>query len=421
MSRESSTNEAWEEIFDKLPIARHLTDDGIFKISATRIAQISGREPRLMTKFDRRSQRPEILRKHSVTILPISNGEYVLLSGDGYIDIPAPKNLVSYDASHLREIRSIPWREAIQSEPQAIDSLFMSSAVKSFVGDDTLLLTIRGKSRCRPFQFRFTTTTGYVNLQVDGPQIEVDSGYEGRVLLLLEAKMGSIEDSIVRQIYYPYRHWDEARIGKRVVNALLVYSNRVYSLYEFTFSDTMHYQSASISRQIHYLLEEKKPLPSLADVISAKVINPPENVPFPQADDISKIIDVLEILSSGLLNKFEIADKFDVDPRQGDYYANGAAWLGLVERTGTSFRLTDKGCDLVRLNRSDRLARLAELVSQMPVFHDTAQAWAKGDHLLPDDISSELKRRFRLSSSTAKRRAMTVRAWVKWLSEQLKP
>lgn len=419
MPKESSTNEAWKRIFEKLPIDQHLKAEGSFKISAPRIAQISGREPRLMTKFDRRNQRPEILRKHSVTILPISNGEYVLLKGDGYIDIPPPKKIDKYDSSHLNGIRSIPWREGIQSEPQAIDSLFMSSAVKSFVGDDTLLLTIRGKARCRPFQFQFTTTAGDVNLQVDGPQIEVDSGYEGRLLLLLEAKMGTMEDSIIRQLYYPYRHWQESGIEKRVVSALLVYSNRVYSLYEFAFSDHMRYQSASISRQFHYLLEEQKPLPTLASVISPKVISPPKNVPFPQADDISKIIDVLEILSSGPLTKFEIADRFEVDPRQGDYYANGAAWLGLVERVGTAFKLTASGRDFVRLNRSDRLARLAELVSQMPVFHETAEVWAKGVPVTSADISADLKQRFHLSNSTASRRAMTVRSWVQWLSDQL--
>jgi hypothetical protein len=420
MIKESKTNAAWRRIFEELDVVRHLEADGMFEIDAGRIAKISHREPRLMTKFDRRNDRPKILRKHAVTILPISNGKYVLLKGDGYIDIPPPKTIVSYDSAHLREIQTIPWRDSIQSEPQAIDSLFMSSAVKSFVGDDTLLLTMRGKSRSRPFSFRFATTLGEVTLQVDGAQIEIDSGYEGKLLLLLEAKMGTIDDSIIRQVYYPLRHWQESRIAKRIITAQLVYSNKVYSLYEFSFKDSMQYQSAYISRQIHYLLEERAPVPNFADVISHKTVPDPEGVPFPQADDLSKIIDVLEILSSGPLNKFDIAEKFEVDPRQGDYYANGAAWLGFVERKGTVFRLTGRGSEFIKRNRSDRLARLEELVSQMPVFHDTASAWAKHHQLTQADITADLKRRYHLSESTANRRAITVRSWVQWLSEQLK-
>jgi hypothetical protein len=421
LPKESSTNAAWTKIFDNLSIAQRLEDDGIFKISARKIAELGKREPRLMAKFDRRKQRPEILSRNQVTILPLSNGEYALLKGDGYIDIPAPGKPTSYNvAPRLSEIKSIPWRGGIHSEPQAIDALFMSSAVKSFVGDDTLLLTIRGKSACMPFSFRFKSAQQEHVLKVEGAQIEVDSGYEGKILLLIEAKFGSVEDTIIRQIYYPFRQWRDAGIEKKVVCLFLVYSNKIYSMYEFRFGDPELYQSASIARQVHYLLDEAKPLPNFADVISSRVVKPPENVPFPQADDISKIIDVVELLSPGPENKEDIAKSFDVDPRQGDYYGHGAAWLGLTEKSGRVFKVTKEGSEFAKLNRSDRLAKLATLVTRMPIFREAAQDTVKGIPCDAEEIYKPLRRRFHLSESTAKRRAKTVCAWIQWLASELK-
>ena len=69
----------------------------------------------------------------------------------------------------------------------------MASAIKSFTGDDSLLLTIRGRTRSRPFSFGFKTKQHEHRLYVDGPQIELDSGYEGRILVLVEAKFGPLE------------------------------------------------------------------------------------------------------------------------------------------------------------------------------------------------------------------------------------
>jgi len=419
LKKESSTDKAWNRIFEELPISERIKSQGIFSISASKINKISGREARLMAKFDQRKQRPDILLSHEITILPVSNGEYVLLCGDGYIDIPPPTIIQPYPTSKLDNIKSIPWRKGIGSEPQAIDTLFMASAIKEFVGDQTLILTIRGKFRSRPFDFRFKTNAGVKKIEVDGPQIEIDSGYEGEVLVLLEAKLGSIENTIVRQLYYPLKHFESLGIGKRIICLLLVYSNKVYSLYEFSFGSSNLYQSASISRHVHYVLEPGVAPPRFADVISPRISAAPRDVPFPQADDLSKIIDVTELLSAGPQDKSGIAERFDVDPRQGDYYGNSAVWLGLAEKYAGNYRATRHGEEFARLDRSRRLARLAELVTKMPVFNRAAKEYVKGNPLDLNEIASFVMKDFELSESTGERRALTVRSWIQWLSSQL--
>lgn len=419
MKNESLTGNAWNRIFDELSISERIDNQGIFSISASKISNISGREPRLMAKFDQRKHRPQILQSHEITILPVSNGEYALLSGDGYIDIPQPTLVQPYATSKIDNIKSIPWREGIGSEPQAIDTLFMASAIKEFVGDQTLVPTIRGKFRSRPFDFKFKTNAGVKTIAVAGPQIEIDSGYEGEVLVLLEAKLGSIEDTIVRQLYYPFRHFESLRLGKRIICLLLVYSNKIYSLYEFSFCSSNLYQSASISRHVHYVLEPTAIPPRFADVISPRTTAAPKDVPFPQADDLSKIIDVTELLSAGPQDKSGIAERFDVDPRQGDYYGNSAVWLGLAEKYAGNYQATELGKDFAKLDSSSRLARLAELVTRMPVFNQAAKEFVRGNPLDPNEIARVVMKDFGLSESTGKRRAVTVGSWIEWLSAQL--
>jgi hypothetical protein len=420
LKNESLTGNAWNRIFEELSISERIKSQGIFSISASKISKISGREPRLMAKFDQRKHRPQILDNHGITILPVSNGEYALLSGDGYIDIPQPTQVQPYGTSKIDNIRSIPWREGIGSEPQAIDTLFMASAIKEFVGDQTLVPTIRGKFRSRPFDFQFTTSAGAKTIAVAGPQIEIDSGYEGEVLVLLEAKLGSIEDTIVRQLYYPFKHFESLRLGKQIICLLLVYSNKVYSLYEFLFGSSNLYQSASISRHVHYVLEPTPIPPRFADVISRRTIAAPKGVPFPQADDLSKIIDVTELLAAGPQDKSGIAERFDVDPRQGDYYGNSAVWLGLAEKYPGNFQATELGKEFAKLDSSSRLARLADLVTKMPIFHEAADEFANGNQPDLNEITRLVKNDFKLSKVTAKRRALTVRSWIQWLALQLR-
>lgn len=69
------------------------------------------------------------------------------------------------------------------------------------------------------------------------------------------------------------------------------------------------------------------------------------DVPYPQANDLDKVIDIVTNNKAGLTTKSAIADFFDFEERQGDYYANAAVYLGLLKRKPGSeeFVLTREG------------------------------------------------------------------------------
>ena len=409
----------WQKLFDKLDISEKLQNTGSFKLTADQIRRIGQREPRLMTKFDSRNHRPKVLSQARVTILPITNGEYLLLRGDGYFDIPPTQHVETYDASKIGHIETLPWKEGIRSESQAIDTLFMASALKTFTCDDGLQLTMRGRLRSRRFTFGFRTEVRLEKLTVDGVQIEVDAGFEGKKIVIVEAKYGALQDFIVRQLFYPYRDLVESGTRKEIIPILLVYSNRVYSLYQFEVPDPNSY-SVKLVQQVDYSLEEVRTMPRLEDVFLGKTGSVPSGIPFPQADDLSKVFDVTDLLSGGPARKEQIAEEFEVDPRQGDYYGNAAAFVGLTEKRHHQFSLTKDGEEFVKRDRTARIVEVARRVTQLPAFWDAAKAHLSGDPLDNNQIARLIERNYALSGSTPLRRASTVQAWVKWLSEHLR-
>ena len=98
------------------------------------------------------------------------------------------------------------------SEMQHLDYAYANSLIRTFMNDPSLVLTIRGRKYTPPFSFK----TNGVSLSTESVQTEVDAGYEGRdSIVLIEAKNSMTTNTIIRQLYYPFRQWQEAT-GKTV-------------------------------------------------------------------------------------------------------------------------------------------------------------------------------------------------------------
>jgi hypothetical protein len=421
MPEASPNSVGWKKLFDKFPIKEKLRSAGIFTLSAGQIKKYGEREPRLMTKFDSRKHRPKLLIENNITILPVTNGEYVLLRGDGYFAIPKIEDVETYDSGKIATLQTLPWRSGIRGESQAIDTMFMASMLRTFTGDHDLQLTMRGRLGSQRFSFDFQTEVKKETIIVDGVQIEVDSGFEGESVVVLEAKFGTIDSFIIRQLYYPFRDLRQLGVTKPITPVLMIYSNKVFSLYSFVFRESGFYNSIELQRQAHYSLDETKPLPTLADLLTRRKRKAPEGVPFPQADDISKVIDLAELLTEGPSKKDQIAERFAVDPRQGDYYGNAAVWVGLAEKSGQEFRLSREGKAFVPMNRTDRIVWLSQRLCELPVFREAAAELAQRTPIDNINVVELIERVARLSKDTLERRAITVRAWLNWMQDQLAP
>ncbi len=435
MSRPSLHDAAWQKVFDdpSLALFAQIQKRGCAYVSADELKAIGGREPRLMAKQDSLSARPEIFERHHLTIFPVENGRYVIFPDQrqcayfplaAELDAMQPARFVSI--SDLRQFDTYPDNQHF-SETQAIDFAYLSGMLQAFAQDDTLALTLRGRLRSRNFSFLLPDSPAAA--QVSGVQIEVDSGYESdRRIYLIEAKIGKRDDFHLRQLLYPYLEWSQ-RSRKEVVPLLLLYSNGLYYFLQFRFH--AKFGDARVVKKQCYALHDEPArlrvnLSQLLRDIPAET--EPEHVPFPQADDLDKIIDLANLLAQGATTKTEIADYFDFDERQADYYANAAAYLGWVTRQSGGFALTEAGEAFTRQrSRAGRIRLLLTEFVKKPTFRAAltrlrSQAaprlfkeYADADGLAASDIMQILRQRTALSEQTAYRRAFTMKRWMQWV------
>lgn len=199
------SNRAWEAIFDFYTIHEHDFKTP-FYISADEIRNATrqfkatrDREPRLICKHDTRESRPQLFQDKNLFLLPIKNGQYAILRGEGYVDIPpidtAPEKYISQLDYELDTVK------VGNSEMQHIDYAYAASLIRSVMDDDSLVLTIRGRKYTPAFKAKIS---GY-NLNIKSISIDISSVYEGRnQVVIIQNVKPFITNLSIASIYFKY-------------------------------------------------------------------------------------------------------------------------------------------------------------------------------------------------------------------------
>lgn len=253
---------SWKAIFDYKNIHSHNFNEGPFILEAQdikdaceNISITSHREVRILCKQDSREDRPDIFIQKNLFILPKKNGFYYILKGDGYVDIPdINSDIIDYVSKLDFDLVSSTIGD---SEMQHLDFAYANSLIRTFMNDTSLVLTIRGRKFTPSFSF---TVNGY-NLDVEGVQTEVDAGYEGRdSIVLVEAKNSETTNTIIRQLYYPYRQWHE-NTGKKVYPLFfekrIINDEQIYYIWQYEFTNPLDYNSIHLVKSGRYRIVKK--------------------------------------------------------------------------------------------------------------------------------------------------------------------
>jgi hypothetical protein len=252
-------SESWKSIFNAYNILNHDFAAQPFKITANQIkeatkhfSKTSEKEVRILCKQDSRDERPAIFIDNNLFLLPIKNGEYIILKGDGYIDIPPINNEEEIYVSKLDfELRS---SQIGSSEMQYLDFAYASSLIRTFAEDNTLVLTIRGRKYTPEFSFNFER---YKNIHVQSVQTEVDAGFEGKnQIVLIEAKNSATQNTIIRQLYYPFRQW-KIHTKKEVKTLFFEKRGEEYFIWEFGFADEFNYESIFLKKAKKFVIQNR--------------------------------------------------------------------------------------------------------------------------------------------------------------------
>jgi hypothetical protein len=286
-----------------------------------------------------------------------------------------------------------------------------SGMLHDFLGESRLALTIRGRLRSPAFSFHLRSHRGgLAEVQVEGVQIEVDAGLEGKGVHLLEAKLGKRSDFHLRQLYYPYRMWTMRVTSKPVSAVFCAYHDRQFFFWQYVFRPQDHYHGVHLLASASYSLDPEVSPPAWHPIVRDGLHNArvTPDVPFPQADSLERVIDLVEALAHGEQSLYGFSE------RQAGYYLNAARYLGLVERDGLS--LSRAGQQFVLAGRHARHIQLLQAMLQRPVLREALGFWeGNGELPTPAQVQEWLTEHTPLGGTTLRRRAGTVLSWLRWV------
>lgn len=244
----------WDAIFERYDIDTHDFAANPFPIAVAQVREVcqhfelpANKTARILCKQDTRESRPLAFRERGLFILTVKNGHYLIIKGEGYVDVPPIESpLLEYHSDFPFELETT---QVGDSEMQHLDRAYAQSLIRHFAEDESLVLTIRGRKFTDAFQF----VTGEFQIDSESVQTEVDAGYEGvNQVVLVEAKSGNATNTIIRQLYYPFRQWQQ-RTTKPVSTLFFQRrGNDEYHIWHFGFDDPNDYNSIRLLNSARY-------------------------------------------------------------------------------------------------------------------------------------------------------------------------
>lgn len=263
-----ANSKSWNKVFDDYRILEHDFSKSPFALSAEQIKRAcqqfkktGEKEVRILCKQDSREDRPDIFIENGLFLLPVKNGFYNIIKGEGYVDIPEiRKEVIVYSSKLDFRLDSV---NIGNSEMQHLDYAYATSLIRTFMEDNSLVLTIRGRKytprESISHEPGFDFFVGTQQIKVSSVQTEVDAGYEGKDrIVLIEAKNSGTDNIIIRQLYYPFRQW-QSHTKKKVITLFFEKKSgeNVYSIWNFDFSDINNYNSIKLVRSGKFKIKEK--------------------------------------------------------------------------------------------------------------------------------------------------------------------
>ncbi len=417
----SELDEKWKLIFNKYNIENEIEKNGLFYITADQIREF--KEPRLMTKFDTKESLPGVFN-NKLGILPVTRGKYVIGEFNLYKDFPEIKS----DITEITSAKIPNYFETIdindiRSEANAINIMGIAGILEDFLCDLDLVQTISGRMGSGNFSFLIKDRKGINELiNVQNSQVEIDGGFENKnIFSIIEGKNVVHSNFLVRQLYYPMRLWSD-KIKKVIRPVFMVYSNNIFRLLEYEFTNLNYYDSIKLVQEKNYSLEDTKiTLSDIALVHRQTIILPEPDVTFVQADSFNKIISLIENLNDSPMTTMEIAELFGFKERQSDYYFNACKYLGLAikEEDTDGIKkvfITDKGKNLLQLTYKKRQLEYVKLILSHEIFNNIFEVVLRTNEFVSKSfIEKRMKELNICSDSLIGRRSSSVSGWIKWI------
>ncbi len=136
-------------------------------------------------------------------------------------------------------------------------------------------------------------------------------------------------------------------------------------------------------------------------------------IPFPQANDINKVIALVQAGDDIIENKEKAKEVINVGtPRQVSYYLSALQYLKYL---GQNKKLTERALKLQN-SKSELVSDIYNQLLEDKLFGKAYHDFKVTGKVNIDKVTSDLKKENqKLSESTLRRRASTIRSWVEWM------
>ncbi|SRR6266581_4765509 len=142
------------------------------------------------------------------------------------------------------------------------------------------------------------------------------------------------------------------------------------------------------------------------------------NLRIPQADEVERIGELIELVGLGLRDSDGIAKRMHFNLRQSSYYREAAEILGFLNPR-KRYSLTDLGRHFLISSHEDRIRLMVCALLRNPIINDVTCCLRA--HVVATvsfrDIEDLVTLKGRLRSTTIPRRTRTIMGWLRWLSK----
>lgn|GEM_PF-134234 len=411
-------NDAWTKIVSKLNLDLSSPISPI--IPSTIFREEADIEARLACYNDCLSEVPPVLRASGVFPLPVRNKEYCLIKANGFHEF---EEISTPIITYTSRIPFLPDTFDGEGESNYVHYAYNAGLISEFTGKKDIIKMNEGRFRATKFDFNIGSVGP---IEQEGVQVQVDGLFEGRdSIIVLEAKVKSNSNFLIRQLYYPWRHWTE-KSQKEVIASFLRIDkvSEVYNLWQYRFTDKSNYASIELVKTARYEIVENPYSPEEIEELSL------DDVGYvPQADSVDKILQLVSLVGNGHQSAEAISKEMGFVGRQASYYGEAAEELGFITRSREAsgaylFELTPRGMEFYGSRPDIRKGMLVEQMMKLPVMRaifDRLRAINKpGDierGMNREKVSMIIEEVSRFSGTTPYRRASSVIAWFKWLGE----
>jgi len=137
-------------------------------------------------------------------------------------------------------------------------------------------------------------------------------------------------------------------------------------------------------------------------------------IPFPQANNLKLMFEILCSIENSGVTKERISANFVIHNRLASYYLNALAYVGLVEKINSKYFLTLYGNEVIGVKDSMKKYLFIEMIANsenFSVYYKKYHNYYMDKKALEIEIQQMIIEKIGMNNSTAKRRAECIMSW----------